>query len=120
MPISASRIAEWKAQAHDLVRESVALDARDASTGDRNRSFDLNAPVAYDLAEKAVPSLLRERDNLIALLREIEWVDVGPVTACPVCGGQEPSPEHPAGSPSIWTVTVGHRADCLLAAHLST
>lgn len=60
-------------------------------------------------ADEAVPSLLAEREEMLAVLREVEWKGVGGDSevgfwpACPCCGrGRD----------------VGHAAGCRLAASI--
>ena len=76
MPIDAKRIAEWKGLAFaPIARGDSVLIHRSC----------------YEVVAEAVPSLLAEREELIALLREIEWKGkpssdayIDPV--CPACG----------------------------------
>jgi hypothetical protein len=112
MPIDPKQAVEWKSDAEEIVREQTDLDARDANSADRNRAFDLNAPIAMDLAREAVPALLAEREEMLAVLREVEWsaradvIDEVPIEeaqACPAC---------------LAIQRTGHAPGCRLAALL--
>lgn len=72
----------------------------------------------FELAQ-CVPAILRERKDLIALLREIQWACVD---SCPYCGGGRPgASEHlPLDMRAEPGKYVGHALNCRLAAPLGT
>jgi hypothetical protein len=85
-----------------------------------SRSFfhDIEQNDPDDLAE-AVSTLLVEREEMLALLREIQWADNsdGEYTPeCPCCGGT--NPDRPVRYSPTGRRGTGHMSDCLLAAFL--
>lgn len=94
MPIDPKKIAEWRALADAATHGTPAWD-------------DL-APVDADFlrtARVAVPALLAEREEMLALLRAMQWaVPQGMARVCPSCRGVFGE--------------GGHTPDCRLAAFL--
>lgn len=64
MALDPKQIAKWKRTAEELAAEDARLDQKDADSVERNESFDLNAPVACDLASEAVLPLIAEVERL--------------------------------------------------------
>lgn len=86
-------------------------------------SFDggegLESRDVREIVRVALPALLAEREEMLAVLREVEWAgrawEVDPEYACcPVCGGfrQECLPSGRDGS------FIGHAPDCRLDAEI--
>jgi hypothetical protein len=97
VPIDPKEIEEWKAQAA------------------RGEMFDGMQ------GDAIIPALLREHDDLIALLRKIEWCGDPSLGAwCPSCRGINPAAFTPGvkGILRFVPTTVGHTPDCRLAAFL--
>ncbi len=68
-------------------------------------------------AARALPALLTEREELLALLREVEWSAW--LNSCPSCGGLKIMPEDaPPGLREKYATQVGHQPRCRLAAFL--
>lgn len=109
MPIDPKKIAEWDGY-------FAALAARDVDEDEYREHL-------ADMALDAIPDLIAERSELLALLREVEWKgpeyrpgeQVDPVRReCPVCGGvRGPLPER-----SPLADIEGHVVGCGLAAFL--
>lgn len=59
---------------------------------------------------EAVTSLLAEREEMLSLLREVEWANEG--DHCPACGWANPETREPSDPPHI---KFGHAPDCRLA-----
>ncbi len=73
------------------------------------------------LYQQAVPALLAEREELIALLREVEWADNSDgIRMCVVCAGINPEDYEKARR--LWCYYLpgrrGHTANCELGAFL--
>lgn len=97
--IDPKKIAEWKEDVQETTAEAWPFEVR---------------PLLRRLG-RGVMALLSERDDLIGLLREIEWrgwtgVSEDPVTtaACPTCRARTRNG------------VDGHAPDCRLAAFLGT
>lgn len=126
MTIDPKRIAEWKAREE----HGEAIDAEQAQCiYDRflDARTDLRRAIrdALRSAREPVPALLTEREEMLAVLRSVEWVEhvCGDRydKRCPACGGslidaQAANERRPAHAK--WPERTGHVADCRLAALL--
>jgi hypothetical protein len=105
--IPKDKIEEWRA----------LLTTREIEKDDPEWQSD-GAPWAYDLAA-AVPALLSEREEMLALLRGLEWV--GPDTqggwSCPSCTADASVRWVPERQDSE-VIPGTHAPDCRLAAFL--
>lgn len=64
----------------------------------------------------AVPALFAEREEALAVLREVEWGGTeNGAAVCPSCGGYH---EDPPGDLGFYGARRGHAPDCRLAALL--
>jgi hypothetical protein len=99
--IPKEKIAEWK-----VVLADAQLDPRGGT-------------VLIEMARHVVPALLFERDELIALLRELEWAAVAGYK-CPICRGRRPGTLSPYDlqDPGL-DHSEGHAPDCRLARALA-
>jgi hypothetical protein len=96
--IDPKKIAEWKRIEED-------------SEGDNSLRLFLYG--------QALPALLFERDELIALLREIQWAAVAGYR-CPICRGRRPGTlsHYDLQDPGL-DHSEGHAPDCRLARALA-
>lgn len=114
MPIPKAKIEEWTAMLARIFPLGGMV------TGARERA----ASEAPALAA-AASALLSEREEILALLREVEWVpdSEGFARWCPSCAGQEPTAKSPAREESFdphrrpqRLHRIGHADHCRLAA----
>jgi hypothetical protein len=117
-PIAPKTIAIWKAMVDQVVQLGDLADrAADVLPPDEaQRTRELLSDVLVTLATQAVPQLLAEREEMLEMLREVEWskpvgVD-GCIDACPACLGQKPWRNERGDTGG------GHAPDCRLAAFL--
>lgn len=112
--IDQKKITEWKS-----AWEEIAVWSGHAQQGDAGAGRAASARLA-GLASEAFPALLAERDELLALLREIQWADNSGdeyTAECPCCGGTSPvSAANHDYDPN--DRDISHRPDCRLAAFL--
>lgn len=123
MPIDPKRIEDLKAAAGEAPAD-FEWDDED-SDGNWRYYSSPKAERFYDLARESVPALLTEREEMIALLRDIEWsgeeyldYDLSH-SACPTCRGIDPSEiedDYDRGKASDANLRIGHAPDCRLAA----
>jgi hypothetical protein len=106
--IDPKKIAEW--------RELLAIAQRPVED-DFLKALERGRQIGV-LACEAVPALLSERDELIALLREVEWAAVAGYR-CPICHGRRPGTlsHYDLQDPGL-DRSEGHAPDCRLGAFL--
>lgn len=95
MAIDPKKIEEWKAECA-YTRDTDGV------------TWEHKARGPAVIAHEAVPALLAEREEVLALLREVEWS----ATIDQNAGGEHACPECFCGEPE------GHAPDCRLAAFL--
>lgn len=101
MAIDPKKIAEWRERY--LRVAGSTLESRHAAA----------------LIAEALPALLAEREEMLAVLRKVEWSATRGTyeqEACPVCGAGRYDPPEPG--PLRDDNRVGHAPDCRLAALL--
>ncbi len=113
MPIDPNEIEEWKALAAalDLDRDRVAP----ALLSGRNPDADPKAIARRaGLLLLAVPALLSEREEMLRVLRKVEWRSPGGdgVGFCPACDRARPARD------AFGVLVGGHAPDCRIDALL--
>jgi hypothetical protein len=114
--IPAEKVAEWK----ELVRINELPYGSVSGKGGYIAPGDIWHELEYSpAAVEALPLLLAEREETLALLREVEWGGTGSTDydevepCCPSCGGFKPNPQARQVSPQTGEpFRFGHAPDC--------
>lgn len=107
MAVDPGTIAQWRADAELVQRVGTT------------RRFEPGVFDGMDRLAAAGVALLAEREEMLALLREIQWADNsgGEYTPeCPCCAGT--NPDRPVRYSSTGRRGTGHMSDCRLAAFI--
>lgn len=109
MPIGPKKMAEWKADTEVTVRAVEAILDEGFPSGETAASVAASVAVAArKLSTDVVPALLADREELLGMLRQVEWTTAPgtDVSFCPSCRARAMPGE------------ARHAPDCRLAALL--